>query len=123
MQRYLTFRDRDGRKEQFDQQALFINKHGKRLSARSVRRKLDKYLLQAGLDPRISPHTLRHSFATHMLNNGADLRVVQELLGHRSLSTTQVYTHLTTNRMREVYESSHPRSFEEPDPEPTQATP
>ncbi len=109
IQRYLTFRDSDRRKETFDQQALFINKHGQRLSTRSVRRKLDKYLLQAGLDPRISPHTLRHSFATHMLNNGADLRVVQELLGHQSLSTTQIYTHLTTDRMKKEYDNSHPR--------------
>lgn len=110
IQRYLTFRDADTRKQSFDQQALFLNKHGQRLSTRSVRRKLDKYLLQSGLDSRISPHTLRHSFATHMLNNGADLRVVQELLGHQSLSTTQVYTHLTTGRMKDVYESAHPRT-------------
>ena len=109
IQRYLTFRDTDPRKANFDQQALFINKHGQRLSTRSVRRKLDKYLLQAGLDPRISPHTLRHTFATHMLNNGADLRVVQELLGHQSLSTTQVYTHVTTKKMKEAYDDSHPR--------------
>jgi len=114
IQRYLTFRDSDVRKANFDQQAMFINKHGQRLSTRSVRRKLDKYLLQAGLDPRISPHTLRHSFATHMLNNGADLRVVQELLGHRSLSTTQIYTHLTTNRMKQVYDSAHPRAKLDP---------
>ena len=90
--------------------ALFINKHGKRLSSRSVRRKLDKYLREVGLDSTISPHTLRHSFATHLLDNGADLRSVQELLGHQSLSTTQVYTHLTTDRMREAYDKAHPRA-------------
>ena len=89
---------------------LFVNKHGKRLSSRSVRRKLDKYLIQAGLDPDISPHTLRHSFATHLLENGADLRTVQEMLGHQSLSTTQIYTHLTTQRLQEAYNKSHPRA-------------
>jgi integrase/recombinase XerC len=89
---------------------VFLNKHGEALSTRSVRRKLDKYLVAAGLDPGISPHTLRHSFATHLLNNGADLRSVQELLGHQSLSTTQIYTHLTTSRMKEVYDQAHPRA-------------
>jgi integrase/recombinase XerC len=89
---------------------LFLNKHGKRLSSRSVRRKLDKYLKQVGLDPTISPHTLRHSFATHLLDNGADLRSVQELLGHQSLSTTQVYTHLTSQRLTDAYNKAHPRA-------------
>ena len=93
-----------------DIEALFINKHGQRLSTRSVRRKLDKYLLEAGLDLSVSPHTLRHSFATHMLRRGADLRSVQELLGHQSLSTTQVYTHLTTSKVKEDYDKSHPRA-------------
>ena len=92
------------------QSPLFVNKHGKRLSSRSVRRKLDKYLRGAGLDPTISPHTLRHSFATHLLDNGADLRSVQELLGHQSLSTTQVYTHLTTRRVQKAYDAAHPRA-------------
>ena len=89
---------------------LFINKNGTRLSTRSVRRKVAKYLQQVGLDPDISPHTIRHSFATHMLDNGADLRSVQELLGHQSLSSTQVYTHLTSGRMREAYDKAHPRA-------------
>ncbi|MHC4090867.1 MAG: site-specific tyrosine recombinase/integron integrase [Planctomycetota bacterium] len=110
VRKYLDMRQADPRAADFDAQALFVNKHGQRLSTRSVRRKLDKYLAEAGLDPTISPHTLRHSFATHMLNNGADLRSVQELLGHQSLSTTQVYTHLTTARLKEAYDDAHPRS-------------
>ena len=108
--RYTDIRRADPRSATFDQQAVFVNKHGQRLSTRSVRRKLDKYLAQVGLDPAISPHTLRHSFATHMLNRGADLRSVQQLLGHQSLSTTQIYTHVTTARMKEAYDAAHPRA-------------
>ena len=92
------------------QPALFLNKNGSRLSTRGVGRLLGKYLLIAGLDPAASPHSLRHSFATHMLDAGADIRSVQELLGHKSLGTTQIYTHVTTQRMRESYHKAHPRA-------------
>jgi len=109
LQKYMTLRVAIA-KDQQPGGPLFVNKHGKRLSTRSVRRKLDKYLIEAQLDPDISPHTLRHSFATHMLNHGADLRSVQELLGHQSLSTTQVYTHLSTTRLKDVYDAAHPRA-------------
>ena len=107
LQHYLQFRRQMGQGAKGDS-PLFVNKRGRRLSGRSIRRNLDKYLKVAGLGVHVSPHTLRHSFATHMLNNGADLRSVQELLGHSSLSTTQIYTHLTTTRLKEVYEKSHP---------------
>jgi integrase/recombinase XerC len=107
---FLDLRRNDPRAGTFDNEALFINKHGQRLSTRSVRRKLDKYLLDAGLDLSVSPHTLRHSFATHMLQRGADLRSVQEMLGHQSLSTTQIYTHLSGQTVKESYDKSHPRA-------------
>lgn len=111
LQRYFEMRAADPKMSNSPHGArVFLNKHGESLSTRSVRRKLDKYLVMAGLDPGISPHTLRHSFATHLLNNGADLRSVQELLGHQSLSTTQIYTHLTTARMKEAYDKAHPRA-------------
>jgi integrase/recombinase XerC len=90
--------------------AVFVNQRGGRLTSRSVGRLLEKHLAQAGLDLRTSPHTLRHSFATHLLDRGADIRGVQELLGHRSLTTTQIYTHVTTTRLQESYHKAHPRA-------------
>ncbi|MGB2661102.1 MAG: tyrosine recombinase XerC [Candidatus Omnitrophota bacterium] len=90
--------------------ALFLNKLGTRLTDRSVRRIVNKYIRQCSIEQKISPHSIRHSFATHMLNNGADLRSVQELLGHKNLSTTQIYTHLGTRRIKEMYSKAHPRA-------------
>jgi len=88
--------------------ALFINRDGGRLSQRSIQRMLEKYARVAGIDKRVHPHTLRHTFATHLLDGGADLRVVQELLGHAKLASTQIYTHVTKSQARKVYLSAHP---------------
>lgn len=90
---------------------LFINRRGGRLSARSVGRLIKKYSLVSGIYRKISPHTLRHSFATHLLNGGADIREIQEMLGHSSLSTTQRYIHLSLDKLMEVYDRAHPRSY------------
>jgi integrase/recombinase XerC len=89
---------------------VFVNKFGTRLTTRSVARMLEKYLRETGLDQRTSPHTLRHSFATHLLDRGADIRSVQELLGHKSLVTTQIYTHVSTSNLKAAYEKAHPRA-------------
>jgi len=89
---------------------LFVNRFGRRLTTRSVARMLEKYLQETGLDLRTTPHTLRHSFATHLLDRGADIRSVQELLGHKSLVTTQIYTHVSTASLRAAYEKAHPRA-------------
>lgn len=93
-----------------DSEYLFINKNGTNLTDRGVRLIIDNIIKEAGVKTKISPHTLRHTFATHLLNEGADLKVVQELLGHKNLQTTQVYTHISNERLRNVYYETFPRS-------------
>jgi len=90
--------------------AVFVNRFGNRLTTRSIGRMLEKYIGESQLDGRTSPHTLRHSFATHLLDRGADIRSVQELLGHKSLATTQIYTHVSAANLRAIYEKAHPRA-------------
>lgn len=92
------------------ERGLFLNRYGDRLTSRSVGRLLEEHLARAGIRTEASPHTLRHSFATHLLDRGADLRSVQELLGHRNLTTTQIYTHVTRERLLDVYQEAHPRA-------------
>lgn len=107
---------RDGRRQLLGKsrsEALLINRYGKRLSERSLQKAISRYARGAGLDKRVFPHMLRHSFATHLLDGGADLRVVQELLGHANLSSTQIYTHVTQSQARRVYLSAHPRAKKE----------
>ena len=95
--------------------ALLLNRYGERLTERRVQRILEKYAKIAGIGRRVHPHMLRHTFATHLLDGGADLRVVQELLGHASLSSTQIYTHVTQSQARKVYLSAHPMAHEKDD--------
>lgn len=94
-------------------EALFVNRYGRRLSQRSIQKAISRYAVAAGLDKRVFPHMVRHSFATHLLDGGADLRVVQELLGHANLTTTQIYTHVTQSQARKVYLAAHPRAQKE----------
>ena len=107
---YQAVRTLIARGRRVNRRALFVNKAGGRLSERGIRRIFQKYARLVGLDERVSPHTLRHSFATHMLNRGADLRSVQELLGHSSIASTQIYAHVTTDQMKKVYDKAHPRA-------------
>ena len=93
-----------------DKDPLFLNQRGLKLSTRSIERQMKIWLEKAKLPSQITPHQLRHSFATHLLDAGADLRSVQEMLGHASLSTTQIYTHISIERLREAYEQAHPRA-------------
>ncbi|RRG17718.1 site-specific tyrosine recombinase XerD [Weissella viridescens] len=109
LQRYLS----DGRPFLGKQQAadvIFLNDHGRQLTRQGVWKLIKQMVRQAGITKDVSPHTLRHSFATHILENGADLRIVQELLGHADISTTQIYTHISDKRLTEVYDKSHPRA-------------
>lgn len=108
---YVRRRIRDPNTETLGREApVFVNRFGKALTTRSIGRMLEKYIAAVGLDTRTSPHTLRHSFATHLLDRGADIRSVQELLGHKSLATTQIYTHVSAANLRQVYEKAHPRA-------------
>jgi integrase/recombinase XerC len=109
VRKYIEVRAAVPRINESDPDALFLNRFGDRLSSRSIRKILDKYIRMTGLNEKTSPHTLRHSFATHLLNRGANLRMVQELLGHKHLSTTQIYTHVSTAAMKTALEESHPR--------------
>lgn len=107
---YLEKRDELLKETQKDEEALFLNYRGRRLSARGVQRIVERHLRKVSEAKRVSPHVLRHTFATHMLDAGADLRAVKELLGHASLSSTQIYTHVTTERLKQVYDQAHPRA-------------
>jgi len=110
LQKYAYHRERSVKEPAGKNAPVFVNRFGRRLTTRSVARMLEKYIQQTGLDQRTTPHTLRHSFATHLLDRGADIRSVQELLGHKSLVTTQIYTHLSTANLKEVYDRAHPRA-------------
>ncbi|MCS7151742.1 MAG: tyrosine recombinase [Endomicrobia bacterium] len=105
IKRYLQYKHKEGMKTKY----LFINKFGEKISVRSIRNIVSKWVKLAAIHKRVTPHTFRHTFATHLLDAGCDLRSIQEMLGHQSLSTTNIYTHLTLERLKKVYEEIHPR--------------
>lgn len=111
---YLTHPERhletDGHRGEADREAVFLNKHGERLTVRSVDRNFDKYLKSSGLAGKVTPHTIRHTIATHWLENGMDLKTIQVLLGHSSLGTTTIYTQVSTSLKKKVYQKAHPRA-------------
>lgn len=114
-QEILSLYLKDGRKKQDKNisEYLFLNKNGNKLTTRTIRNIIDDIILKSNLDKKVYPHMLRHSFATEMLNNGSDLISVKELLGHESINTTSIYTHVTDEQVRKVYETCHPRSKEQ----------
>jgi integrase/recombinase XerC len=111
---YLKHHDRhktvDGHQAEVDSEAVFLNKHGERLTTRSIDRNFQKYLVASGLSAHVTPHTIRHTIATHWLENGMDLKTIQVLLGHSALATTTIYTHVSTKLKRKVYDEAHPRA-------------
>lgn len=114
VQKYLQFPERyqeiDGHQKEQDKEAIFLNRHGTRLTTRSVDRFFERYLLLSGLSLHVTPHTIRHTIATHWLENGMDLKTIQMILGHSALSTTTIYTHVSTKLKKKVYDAAHPRA-------------